>query len=241
MQDNVFEYEKEITSIDVDFNLDMKLSSLFIYFQEIACLHAEKLGVGNDATIEKDLHWIITRFNLEINRMPKYGDKVIFKTYPGNNNNFFYYRHFIVADKKDNVLVKANSVWAVIDGKTRQVKRDPFNGYSLPICSLEGELDNPGKIRETATDYLFTKKIRYSDIDLNTHLNNTRYIELIQDAFDLEFYKTHKIKSFSINYNAEFKVGDEVSIYTSNSNPVIVSGRKDDKEHFVASLEFKKI
>lgn len=241
MDKNVYVLDKEVTSVDTDFNLDVKLSSLFLYFQEASSLASEELHIGKKETIDKDLHWVISRFNVEISRLPKYGDRLKVITYPGDNNKVFFYRHFMIKDINDNVLVRANSVWLIVDGKTRQVKRDPFMGRELPSIHLEEELEVPSKINQTASIPLYTKTIRYSDIDLNTHLNNTRYIELIQDAFDLEFYKTHKIKSFNINYNAEFKVGDEVSVYTSNSNPVIVSGRKDDKEHFVASLEFKKI
>ena len=241
MNDNIFVLEKEVTSVDTDFNLDVKLSTLFLYFQEVSSLHSEVLGVGKGETIDKNLHWVISRFNVEINKLPRYGDKIKIKTYPGKDNKLFFYRHYQITDLKDNVLVKACSIWLIVDGLTHQIKRDPFNGYSLPQVSLEGELEAPAKINEAATDYLYSRKIRYSDIDLNSHLNNTRYIELIQDSFDLSFYKEHKIKSILINYNQEFKAGDEVSIYISSSSPYIVSGRKDNKDHFVASLEFKDL
>ena len=240
MEDLVFSLDKEVTSVDTDFNLDVKLSTLFMYFQEVSSLHSELLGVGKGETIDKNLHWVISRFLVEVHRLPRYGDKIKIKTYPGNNNGLFFYRHYLITDMKDNVMVKANSIWLIVDGLTHQIKRNPFNGYLLPIYHLEGELANPDKVVEVANDYLYTRKVRYSDIDLNSHLNNTRYIELIQDSFDLDFYRCHKIKSILINYNQEFKANDEVKIYGSSSNPYIISGRKDDKDHFVAKLEFIK-
>lgn len=236
----MFSLDKEVTSVDTDFNLDVKLSTLFMYFQEVSSLHSELLGVGKGETIDKNLHWVISRFLVEVDRLPRYGDKIKIKTYPGNNNGLFFYRHYLITDMKDNVMVKANSIWLIVDGLTHQIKRNPFNGYLLPIYHLEGELANPDKVVEVASDYLYTRKVRYSDIDLNSHFNNTRYIELIQDSFDLDFYRCHKIKSIIINYNHEFKANDEVKIYGSSSNPYIISGRKDDKDHFVAKLEFIK-
>lgn len=240
MEDLLFSVNKEVTSVDTDFNLDVKLSTLFSYFQEVSSLHSEVLGVGKGETIDKNLNWVIARFFVDVIKMPRYGDKIKIKTYPGSNNKLFFYRHYLITDMKDNVLVRANSVWLVVDATTHQLKRDPFAGYSLPIMKLDDELANPDKVEGKADNYLYSRKVRYSDIDLNSHLNNIRYIELIQDSFDLEFYKANRIKSILINYNTEFKAGDEVKVYGSDSNPYIISGKKEDKEHFLAKLDFVK-
>ena len=240
MEELIYSLEKEVTSNDVDFNLDLKLSSLFFYFQEVSSIHSEILGVGKKETIDKNLHWVITRFNVEVDKLPRYGERVKIKTYPGSNNGLFFYRHYQITDMKDNVLVRANSVWLVIDARTHQMKKNPFGEISFPIYAMEDELPNPSKVVGDANNFLYKRKVRYSDIDLNSHLNNTRYIELIQDSFDLDFYSRNKIQKVSINYNQEFVAGDEVSIYRNDDNPYIVSGRKDNKEHFIASLTFTK-
>lgn len=240
MKSLIYEIEKEVTSIDTDFNLDIKLSSLFLYFQEVSSLHSEVLKVGKKETIDKNLHWVITRFSVDVLTLPRYGDKVKVKTYPGGNNGVFFFRHFLITDMKNNVLVRANSTWLVIDGATHMVKRDPFNGFKVPIYQMKDELPNPDKVVGEATNYIYSKKIRYSDIDLNTHLNNTRYIELIQDAFNLDFYRQNRIRNILINYNVEFKADDEVKVYSNSFNPYLVSGKKEDKEHFIAKLEFVK-
>ena len=239
MEDLLFEIEKEVTTNEADFNLDMKLSSIFLFFQEASSLHSEVLGVGKSETLDKNMHWVISRFDVVIDRIPKYNERVKVKTYPGNNNGLFFFRHYLITDMKDNVLVRGVSNWVVIDAFTNQLKRNPFQGYSLPIYHLDNELPNPVKINGEASSFIYKRKIRYSDIDLNGHLNNTRYIELIQDSFDQEYYRNHKLVKFSINYNHELKDGDEVSIYLSSSNPYVVSGKTENKEHFKALLEFK--
>ena len=240
MEDLLFTIEKEITTNEADFNLDMKLSSIFLFFQEASSIHSELLGVGKSETLDKNLHWVISRFDVVIDRIPKYNEKVKVKTYPGSNNGLFFFRHYLITDMKDNVLVRGISNWLVIDASSHQIKRNPFGNYILPTYSMENELPNPMKVVGEANSLLYTRKIRYSDIDLNTHLNNTRYIDLIQDSFDLDFYKSHRISKFSINYNLELVAGDEVSIYRSDTDPYIICGRKDDKDHFIASLSFIK-
>ena len=237
---NIFKEDREITSMDTDFNLEVKPSTLFMMFQELSSKHSEILKIGKAATIDKNLHWVITRFDVEIIRMPKYGEKVVVSTYPGDNNPIFFLRHYYIEDNKHNVLVKANSVWAIIDGNTHRVVKDPFPNLKLPVEHRDDELAMPNKIVGNVDACVYQRRITYSDIDLNKHLNNTRYVELIQDAFDLSFYEQYKLKRIEINYNAELKAGDEVKIYRSNENPYILSGQKDGKEHFIARLTFDK-
>ena len=237
--ENLFALEKEITSVEIDFKLDTKLSYLFLFFQEIASRHSDILGCGRSATTEKGLHWVITRFSVDIIKAPRYGDKVIVKTYPGDNNVSFFYRYFLIEDLKGNVLVKASSVWLVLDAKTGMIKKKPFGELEVPMCHLEDELPLPNKVDVVDGELLYKKIVRYSDVDLNNHLNNTRYIELIQDAFDEDYLKDHQIKSITINYVAEIKEKDEVEIYKSTSNPYVIIGKVNSKVHFVAELLFK--
>ena len=238
MDKNVYIINKEITSVEVDFNLDTKLSNIFLFFQEVSSIQSEVFHIGKADTLDKDLHWVITRFNVEITRLPKYGEHIKVLTYPGSSNVLFFNRHYRILDEKDNVLVKASSIWCVIDDKTHMVKKDPFNGLKLPVLSMEDELPLPNKITYKEGNLIYKKTIKYSDIDLNSHLNNTRYIELIQDAFDIDFYKSHKLVNLTINYLAELKLNDEVSIYKDEGEEITIRGSKEDKDHFLCSLKF---
>lgn len=238
MDKNVYIINKEITSVEVDFNLDTKLSNIFLFFQEVSSIQSEVFHIGKADTLDKDLHWVITRFNVEISRLPKYGEHIKVVTYPGTSNVLFFNRHFRILDEKDNVLVKACSVWCVIEDKTHMIKKDPFNGLVLPVSKMEDELPIPGKVEYKEGKLIYKKTIRYSDIDLNSHLNNTRYIELIQDAFDIDFYKSHKLVNLTINYLSELKLNDEVSIYKDEGEEITIRGSKEDKDHFLCSLKF---
>lgn len=238
MDKNVYIINKEITSVEVDFNLDTKLSNIFLFFQEVSSIQSEVFHIGKADTLDKDLHWVITRFNVEISRLPKYGEHIKVVTYPGTSNVLFFNRHFRILDEKDNVLVKACSVWCVIEDKTHMIKKDPFNGLVLPVSKMEDELPLPGKVEYKEGKLIYKKTIRYSDIDLNSHLNNTRYIELIQDAFDIDFYKSHKLVNLTINYLSELKLNDEVSIYKDEGEEITIRGSKEDKDHFLCSLKF---
>lgn len=233
-----YKEEVVISSVDIDNHQECKLSNLFVYFQDLAGKHSDLLSIGRKGVNEKGMQWVVTRFEVDIVRMPKYGEKVTMVTYPGDCNSFFFHRKFYIEDSNHNIIVKASSIWIILDASTHQIVKDPFKGIDMVIVHKEDELNVPKKLDIQEGSLLYSKKIRYSDIDLNGHLNNARYIELIQDAFDLSFYDKNRIKNIVINYNLEFKADDVADIYLTNSNPYCIVGKKGDKVHYVSLITF---
>ena len=68
--------------------------------------------------------------------------------------------------------------------------------------------------------------MKYSDIDLNKHANNAKYVELIQDCYDQEFHNSHQMKSLTISFLSEAKYGNTVEV-SKNSQP------NSDETHFI--------
>ena len=223
----------------VDKNKRLRLSNLFLMFQEIAEEHAEILGIGKDKVIEAGRKWIITRHGVKINRLPSFGEKVTLYTYPGKYNPFFLYRHFYLKDKDDNILLTAISIWAVLDAKTNKIIVNPFD-VKLPEGHQDFELSVPSKIEDDPKNKVKDYVIQYSDIDLNGHLNNTRYLELVQNVHDSSFYLNHEFASVLINYFSEIKEGETVNLYSDLSDKQeIIKGSVNDRDCFKAIITYK--
>ena len=54
---------------------------------------------------------------------------------------------------------------------------------------------------------------KYSDIDINGHVNSIRYIEHILDLFPIEMYRERRIRRFEMAYVAESYYGDELTLF----------------------------
>ena len=229
-----------IGTSDVDQFLDLKLSSLFVFMQDVATEHAEQLGIGKAVTLDRGLFWVITRYAVTIIRMPKYLDTVVMKTYPGDDMKFLFPRYFQLESESGEVLVKASSIWAVVEKATRHASINPFNGMILPSEHYEGEEPLPKKIRLEELSLLEERKVRYTETDLNGHLNNTKYIEFIVDMHDKDFYSQNKFKHLDINYEKEILAGSTVSLYTNNGNPECICGKVDGANSFEALIEYQK-
>jgi medium-chain acyl-[acyl-carrier-protein] hydrolase len=55
-------------------------------------------------------------------------------------------------------------------------------------------------------------KVRNSDLDLNNHVNNTRYAQWILDAVPVQSLKTATLHEYEINFLAETKLEDSISL-----------------------------
>lgn len=235
-------YKKQvfIGSNDVDFNLELKMSSLFKIFQDVAVDHAEQLGVGKAKTIDLGMAWIITRFNVKIYDIPKYLQTVEVITYPVINTKFIFPRYFAIKDLDGSLLVEATSSWIVINSSTRRIVLNPFLDFIWPNEELPNTITLPNKVISTDSSLIEERLVRYSDTDLNGHMNNTRYIDYIIDLHDLDFYKENKVKSILINFNKELKNNDIVKLYSNREIKEYIKGEVDSNNVFDVEIEFIK-
>lgn len=246
MADPVPVYEKQyhVGLGDVDFQKKLKISALFNFFQDIASLHAEDLGVGIDRLMNGyGVTWVLTRIRVDINRMPHLGEDIIIETWPQLPKRLEFDRDFKVRDSSDNILALAASTWIILDIGTRELKKTeaipinyPFNPRSRAIdCRL-------GRFRASGTpEVAYQKVIGYSDIDINEHLNNSKYIDFIMDCFSLEEHGQHGIKTLEISYLNEALPGDRLTLYkdltASDTGLVYVEGSNQNNiKSFKAQL-----
>jgi acyl-ACP thioesterase len=65
---------------------------------------------------------------------------------------------------------------------------------------------------ETKNSDMF--KVKLSDLDVNLHTNNVKYLQWISDSYDIDFIKQNIIYSTEINYLSESFYNDEVFLQT---------------------------
>lgn len=233
---------------DIDFTGRMKLSSIFLYFQDIAGEHAENLGMGKDIMEANGVIWVLARARVDIIRYPIWKEEITIETWPQEPNRLEFMRDFLIKDSRGEILVKAVSTWVIIDAKTRKLRKTDsiYHGYPPTIkeraivCKL-GRLKPNGKL-----DRVYTREVRYSDIDQNEHLNNAKYVDFIMDAFAIIEHKKYFVKSIEINYSNEALPGDTISFFRDISqigeNTIYMEGinETNGELNFKARIYFGK-
>ena len=234
-------YQKEfiVSNNDVDYRFRLKVPYLFRYFQDVALFATEDKGIDSISLSKKNIDWVITRMDVEINRLPKCNEKITVCTYPGKDLAMLYPRFFFIIDEEKNIIARASSIWALINAKERRVITDRDVITKLPPENYDNELPLPSKIiANEEKDFIETRKIHYSDLDFNCHMNNVRYVELLMDVHDLDFYKTHRPSFISLNYIKEIKEKDIVSVYSNRSNPETIEVQVDGTTSFLANIKY---
>ena len=87
-------------------------------------------------------------------------------------------------------------------------------GLNIYVTDRPCPIEKPGKIAAAENDTEgIHYTIKYSDLDINGHLNSIKYMEHLLDLFDLELFKTKDIKRFEIAYQSEGKYGMELMLH----------------------------
>ena len=230
----LYTMERQVTDSDADFSRRQKLSSMFGMFQDIAALHAENLGASVDwLHREMNVAWILMRVRVEIDKYPMLAQDLLVESWP-QAPRALYDRDYIIRDTEGNVLVRAVSTWVIMDLCTREIKRDRFIDYrgievkkDRAIGKGMGRLKPVGK-----TKLLYEKKIKFSDIDYNLHVNNAKYVDYVMDAFTFREHRKRELRALEMHYVNEIGPAELMQIKhkTLNAGTDYVEGmRKSDK------------
>jgi len=204
----------KICSYDVDFTRRATSASLCRYFLEAAWNHAEALGVGFNYLGNQSKFWVLSRLLLEVQQYPLWGSAVTLRTWPRVPKSLFAMRDFEIADCAGTRIAAGSSSWLVLDAASKRPQR-----LLKVLPGLLGFGDktalgrDPGKLADGETwDEVCSATVRYTDIDVNRHVNSGRYIGWILDAYPLKFHREHCIRVLEINYLGETLEGEVLSI-----------------------------
>lgn len=201
----------KIHSYEVDFNQRLTVTALFNYLQEIAWEHAHLLEYGWEHLLKKGWFWVLSRVEVEIDRLPKWTEEVTLITWPRGVDGVFALRDFELYDSQGNKIIAATSNWLVLSIKThRPVRSDWFSDFNYANRSALGH--NASKLVQQVGSPEFTERfdVRIGDIDMNQHVNNVRYIDWAYNTFSIEHFKSYFPKRVVVNFNAEGKANDSI-------------------------------
>lgn len=242
----------QIASLLVNPQGRLGLYGLLNLLQETAWIHAETLGFGAQAMEREGLYWVLTRQTLDMQKWPRYGETISIETWLRPPEGAFIVREFAIRKNADEVIGSCSTTWLALSRKTRKIlpvidlkpwkdlTRDQPSGSETIKVPAEGPYDKLAKYR-----------VRNSDLDINQHVNNTKYAQWILDAIPYELHKSLHLKSYSVNFLSETHLGEEVQVDVSKNSTDVdlhTAGRalyrglrlSDQKILFTVAIEWEK-
>lgn len=207
------EKEYEVRYFEVDYKRRLLLTDLVNFFTDTAVFQGDIIKVDLDYLKNNNLAWVLYKWDVKIDRMPIYGEKIKVITKAESFRAFYAMRSFQVKDEKGKLIIKADSIWFLIDTKLRSPKRIPSefldyysikkeDKYSPAIPKIEAFEGN---------DNIKTFNIRYSDIDTNLHVNNGKYVSYMIESIPKDVVTKYNLKRFIVTYEKETKYGESIS------------------------------
>jgi acyl-ACP thioesterase len=214
---------------------------LLRYFQEAAFEHANNLGVGYNKLQDENVFWVLSGMWLETGILPGFDASVTVKTWPRGINKLYSLRDFQLYHNGQEVA-KATSLWLMVDVKTKRIVRPERFMTNISFPTQRVFSDDFSSIEQIKEKRLIEeRRVRYSDLDINRHVNNIRYVEWILDAIsDLRCEKI--ISTLKIQYLGEFLENEKILIYCEQTDLInqikIEINHEDGKTGIRALLNF---
>ncbi len=208
---SVYREELLLRSKDVDMYRRLRTSELFRLLQEASIRHTEQLGMGREKTLDKGLLWILLQQRAEIARMPEYDERIVLKSWPGRTMHLLFPRYYSVETADGEPLLKASALWGLVDAGTRKMIFPEKYGIVIDgvVTGEECALPSaPAKI-DCTQERRFT--VPYSYVDINGHMNNTRYFDLAEDSIPAAA-AGRSLRSVLIEYANEARWGQELAV-----------------------------
>ncbi|MBQ1632529.1 MAG: hypothetical protein II049_06885, partial [Clostridia bacterium] len=206
---SIYKTDYTVLSSDTDANRRLRLSRLFTMLQEASIAHTTVLGMGREKTLDRGLLWIVTLQQAKIWRMPEYDERIRLKSWPGKMMHLLFPRYYRIEDETGNALVEASALWALMDEKTRRVVFPELFGVKIRGVHTGKEIPLPAAPKMPANAQESTFNVPYSFVDLNGHMNNTRYFDLAEDRMPKELHERHLV-GIQTEYAKEAKEGDTI-------------------------------
>lgn len=249
MNNKVYSKEFEIHYYEINKYKEATPVAILNYLEETAGCHSESVGCGIDELKQLGVAWVLSRWNLVMDRYPLWNDKITIETWSSGVERFYATREFLLKDAKGDILGRASSLWVYLNMEKKRPLRVPAE-----IVELYGT--NPLKVMEDSfADFIVPESFEYirefivrkSDIDTNLHVNNARYLEWLLESIPDEAYEQYRLHSLEIIYKKETGYGISINskrtTFESTASDKIyghsITSSIDGAEHALAKTSWK--
>ena len=240
----IFQQNFTITDNCVDCFGRLKPSMILYYVQEVAGRHFDVISMDYDALAQKGMIWAIIRQKVQISRIPKRGETIRVETWPMPTTRVAYPRSVVAYDAEGSEVFRSISIWVLMDINSRNMILPGKSGISV-VGTLRGnELAAPNALPAKNLLNHRNRTVSFTDLDRNGHMNNTRYLDWIDDLIPSAFHQEHDLKELTVCYLSEAREGQTLSMqwgFLEDGSMQVDAHRiseEKDERIFSAKLQF---
>lgn len=189
-------------------NSTLTCHALLNYLQDSSTLHSEALGESGAQLRAQNMAWILSFWQICIENMPKLSEDITVSTWPYQTKGLFGLRNFCMENSRGDKIVRANSIWVLVDATTGRPIRitDEVSSHYPDEPKLEMDYCD----RKIPIPELYEEKeaivVPKYFIDTNNHMNNAKYVMLAEEYLPTDFC----VKEIRVEYKNAAVLGDVI-------------------------------
>lgn len=239
MEPNFYTETATVLNADADFRSLLKPSALLRYVEQVSADHARTFGMTDQFFKDHGVAFLVGKQALKFDRVPQRAEKLTLLTRAEASRRGSVKRITTVTDAEGKQVAMVDCRWIVVSLAEGRILREP--GWTVEGFwneTVEGELPlQLHKCREGLTS-AGEWTAHYSQCDLNGHLNNAFYLDLVCDALPLEVMRKGPVTFASINYHREIPMGETVEVfYAPSAEGWYIIGKHNGQTSFESYLE----
>ena len=215
-----------------------RIAGLFHILQDVsghaaACWHA-----SGPELMEKGLMWVVTRYELSLDRALIPGEALDITTWASPVRHMLSQRNYLLADAGGLSLGRAAGSWALVDRETRAMVdwTGRLNAFETEVTGLEPPRPAAPEKLEPQFSRVFT--VPASWLDMNGHMNNTRYFDLAEDSVGAAA-AGKLLRGISVEYQNEARLGETLHLRWSGGEGNVFLCGETERPVFRMRLEYR--
>lgn len=236
----MYSFNSRIRYSEVDSRGYITLPAIIDYFQDCSSFQSEELGIGIEFLTGHGLAWVLSSWQIEINRYPQMGENVKVSTWPYEFKGFFGCRNFTMETENGELLAYANSIWTLLDvekGRPARPLPELLAAYvlspQLPMKCDSRKVPFPEQMQEREPF-----PVHKYHIDTNHHVNNGKYVSMAQEYTPADF----EIGKLRVEYRKAAVYKDMIFPFVAKEQGILTVKLADEagKPYAIIALEEKK-
>ncbi|MGN0466351.1 MAG: acyl-[acyl-carrier-protein] thioesterase [Lachnospiraceae bacterium] len=233
----MYQVKERVRYSEVDKNQKVNMAQIVNYFQDCSTFQSEDLGIGLAYLENKKKAWLLSSWQIIVDRYPEFGENIIVGTWAYDTKGVRAYRNFVLMDERENIIAKANSIWFLLDiekNRPTKITEEDVEKYGIEekvdMAYAKGKIKTLGDL-EKKEPFQILKVM----IDTNGHVNNEKYIEMAMEYLPEKF----KIYEMRAEYKKEGMLYDMFYPNIYRTEHTVTVEFQNGEEETYALIQFK--
>lgn len=233
----IYTFDSRIRYSEIDHHGTITLPGIINYFQDCSTFQSEDIGAGLEVLREKKRAWLLSYWQVVVERYPALGEKVTVGTFAYGFRGLFGERNFFMKDADGNQIACANSLWVFMDIEKGRPTRPEESDIASYGTELRLDMEYEGRkisLPEQMED-LPSFPVRKYHIDTNEHVNNCQYVQMALEVLPRDL-QVHQLR---VDYKKSAVLGDQVYPRMAKDGERMVVELCDGEGNVYAAIELK--